>query len=153
MQSAPQAKGKIERRFDTFPNRLVSLLAYERITDYKNANALLQTQIAWHNQHHVCRTTGLTPNAAREAALQAKRNQHLPVPPEPLLDLHLALHLQRRRNADYTIDFQGKNWPVTPVPRKTVTLVHHPERRFWVIPEPPDPKNPIWPDILAHHQL
>jgi len=57
------AKGKIERRFDTFPKRLVSLLAYEKITDCKNANALLQTQIAWHNQHPVCRTTGRTPNA------------------------------------------------------------------------------------------
>jgi hypothetical protein len=148
-----QAKGKIERRFDTFQKRLVTLLAYEKITDYKKANALLQTQITWHNQHQVCRTTGLTPNAAWERGLQEQRNHHHPVPAPPLLDLHLALYHQRKLNADYTLDFLGKNWPVTPVARKTVTLVHHPDQGFWVIPHTPDPYNPIWPDVLAHHQL
>jgi len=148
-----QAKGKIERRFDTFQKRLVSLLAYEKITNYKNANALLQTQIAWHNEHQVCRTTGLTPNTAWELARQEKRDRHLPIPAVPLLDLHLALYHQRKLNADYTLDFLGKNWPVTPVAAKTVTLVHHPEQCFWVILRRPDPRNPIWPDVLAHHQL
>ena len=148
-----QAKGKIERRFDTFQKRLVSLLAYEKIADYKKANPLLHTQIDWHNQHQVCRTTGLTPNAAWELALQEKRNHHRPSPAGPLLDLHLALYLQRKLNTDYTLDFLGKNWPVTPVGRKSVTVVHHPEQRFWVIPQAPDPQNPVWPDILAHHRL
>ena len=148
-----QAKGKIERRFGTLQNRLVTLLAYEKITDYPPANALLQTQIAWHNQHDVCRTTDLTPNQAWELALDEKRNHHRPVPAVPLLDLHLALYLQRRLNADYTLDFLGKNWPVTPGPNKLVTIVHHPGQRFWVIPHLPDPPNPVWPDVLAHPQL
>jgi hypothetical protein len=147
------AKGKIERHFGTFQNRLVTLLAYEKITDYAPANALLQTQIAWFNQHHVNRTTGLTPNAAWDQARREQRNRHRPVPAGPLLDLHLALYLQRRLNADYTLDFLGKNWPVTPVPNKIVTIVHHPGQRFWVIPQPPDPAHPVWPDILAQHQL
>jgi hypothetical protein len=51
VQSAPEAKGKIERRFGTFQNRLVTLLAYEKITAFAPANHLLQTQIQWHNQH------------------------------------------------------------------------------------------------------
>jgi len=101
------AKGKIERRFETFQKRLVSLLAYEKITDYKNANAMLQTQIAWHNQHQVCRTIGLTPNAAWDSALKEKRSHLRPVPAVPLLDLHLALYLQRRVNADYKLDSLG----------------------------------------------
>lgn len=147
------AKGKIERRFGTFQNRLVTLLAYEKITDYKKANALLQVQIDWHNQNHICRTTGLTPNAAWDRALSEKRSRLRPTPAVPLLDLHLALYLQRRLNADYTLDFLGKNWPVTPVSNKVVTIVHHPNQCFWVIPCPPDPENPIWPDVLAHHRL
>jgi hypothetical protein len=147
------AKGKIERRFGTFQNRLVTLLAYEKITDYKNANALLQIQIDWHNQNHVCRTTGLAPNAAWELALKEKRNHARPVPAVPLLDLHLALYLQRRLNADYTLDFLGKTWPVTPVANKIVAIVHHPQQCFWVISHPPDPQNPVWPDVLAHHRL
>jgi hypothetical protein len=147
------AKGKIERRFGTFQNRLVTLLAYEKITDYKNANALLQVQIDWHNQNHVCRTTGLTPNAAWKLALKEKRNHLRPVPPPPLLDLHLALYLQRRLNTDYTLDFLGKSWPVTPIPNKIVTIVHHPNQCFWVIPKPPNPQKPLWPIVLAHHRL
>jgi hypothetical protein len=148
-----QAKGKIERRFDLFQKRLASLLAYEKITDYPKANALLQTQIAWNNQNHACRTTGLTPDAAWELALQQKRSKLRPVPPVPLLDLHLALYSQRRLNSDYTVDFLGHTWPVSPTPRKTVTIVHHPGQRFWVIPHTPDPQNPRWPDVLACHSL
>jgi hypothetical protein len=149
----PQAKGKIERRFGTFQNRLVTLLAYEKITDYVPANALLQTQIAWHNQKHICRTTGRTPNHAWDSARQEKRSALRPVPATPLLDLHLALHLQRRLNADYTLDFLGQNWAVTPTRTKIVTVVHHPNQCFWVIPQPPDPNHPVWPDVLAHYRL
>jgi len=147
------AKGKIERRFDTFQKRLVSLLAYEKITDYKNANPLLQTQILWHNQHQICRTTGLTPNAAWDLAGNQNRCHLRPVPAVPLLDLHLALYLQRRLNADYTLDFLGRTWPITPTARKSVTIVHHPNQCFWVIPEPPNPLHPVWPDVLGCFSL
>jgi hypothetical protein len=143
------AKGKIERRFDPFQKRLVSLLAYEKITDDKNANALLLTQIPWHNQHHRWRTTGLTPNAAGDLALKEKRSHLRAVPAVPLLDLPLARYLQRRGNADYTLDFLGRVWPISPTARKSVTLLHHPDQRFWVIPHLPDPHQPIWPDGLG----
>ncbi len=147
------AKGKIERRFELFQKRLVTLLAYEKITAYAPANALLQTQIHWYSQHTRCRTTGLTPNAAWLLAHQENRSQLRPVPPPPLLDLHLALYAPRRLNAEYTLDFLGRSWPISPTPRKIVTLVHHPSRRFWVIPHAPDPHNPVWPDVLACYSL
>ena len=153
MQSAPDAKGKIERRFDTFQRRLVTLLSYERIQDYPQANLLLQTQIHWHNHKHVCRTTGLTPNQAWDKAFQEKRCRLRPPPPVPLLDLHLALYLQRRLNSDYTLDFLGQNWAVTPCRSKIVTIVHHPNDCFWVVPHPPDPNHPVWPHVLAHYRL
>jgi hypothetical protein len=148
-----QAKGKIERRFDLFQKRLVTLLAYERITDYGPANQLLPIQIAWHNAHHVCRTTGLTPNGAWDKALHENRSRLQPAPPLPLLDLHLALYHQRRLNPDGTLDFLGQNWPVAVLRQKTVTLVHHPEQCFWVIPHAPHPHHPVWPTVLAHHRL
>jgi hypothetical protein len=147
------AKGKIERRFDTFQKRLVTLCSYEGVSDYPSANALLQTQISWHNQRHVCRTTGLTPQAAWELALNEKRSHLRPLPPTTLLDLHLALHLQRRLNADYTVDFLGRSWHIAPTKRKVVTVVHHPAKRFWIVPNPPEPKNPVWPNILAAYTL
>lgn len=63
------------------------------------------------------------------------------------------LHHQRRLNTDGTLDFLGQNWPVATLRQKTVTLVHHPEQCFWVIPQTPDPKHPVWPTVLAHHRL
>jgi hypothetical protein len=42
---------------------------------------------------------------------------------------------------------------VTPVGRKTVTVVHRPGQGFWVIGQRPDPPNPVWPDVLARHRL
>lgn len=133
-----QAKGKIERRFDTFQKRLVTLLSYEGIQDYPRVNQLLQLQIHWHNHQQVGRATGLTPDQTWDKALQEKRSCLRPVPPVSLLDLHLALYLQRRLNPDSTVDFLGRNWTVTPSRSKIVTVVHHPHRCFWVVPQPPD---------------
>lgn len=71
----------------------------------------------------------------------------------PLLDLHLALYVQRRLNADYTLDFLGRTWPITPTARNTVTIVHHPGQRFGVIPHTPDPHHPVWPNVLGSFSL
>lgn len=148
-----QAKGKIERRFQIFQKRLVTLLAYEKISDYLPANRFLKTQIDWYNNKTSCRTTKLTPNQAWEKALCQKRSKLRLLSPTPLLDLHLAIYLQRRLNADHTLDFLGRSWPITPTSRKIVTLIHHPNQRFWVVPHPPTPRKPTWPDVLAHFTL
>jgi len=147
------AKGKIERRFGFLQNRLVSVFAYEKVRDYDHANRLLAEQIDFYNEHHVCRTTGLTPNQAWKRAQQEGRTQVQSCPPSALLDLHLALHLRRRLNADNTVDFLGKTYPVTGCGKKTVTIVHHPKQCFWVIAQAPDRKHPVWPDVLAKHSL
>jgi hypothetical protein len=149
----PQAKGKIERRFGTFQKRLVSLLSAAAIRDFAPANALLAEQIAWHNAHRACRTTGLVPDAAWQLALEQKRSKLQPAPLPALCDLHLAIQLQRRCSNDHTIEVFGRRWPITPTRLKSVTLILHPERQFWVIPHPPLPPAFAWPSILAHYSL
>ena len=149
----PQAKGKIERRFGTFQNRLVSLLSAAAIADFEPANALLAEQIAWHNAHHRCRTTGLCPDTAWQSALDEKRSKLQPVPPSALCDLHFAIHLQRRCSNDHSIELLGRRWPVAPTRLKSLTIILHPERQFWVIPHPPSPPAFAWPTVLAHYSL
>jgi hypothetical protein len=61
--------------------------------------------------------------------------------------------VQRRPNADDTLDFLGRVWPISPTARKTVTLGHHPGQRFWVIPHAPDPQHPVWPAVLGSFSL
>jgi len=150
--TSPQAKGKIERRFGTFQNRLVTLLSYERISDYGPANELLRMEIHRHNSS-LCRTTGLQPDEAWTQALAQKRSRLQPIPQKALLDLHLALQITRRVNADHTIDFLGKAWSIAPTAKRSVTLIHHPEKCFWVIPHPPKPPDFTWPKILASYSL
>jgi hypothetical protein len=147
------AKGKIERRFGYLQNRLVSIFTHEKVRGYHHANRLLLEQIDFYNHHRVCRTTGLTPNQAWEKAQQERRSRIQPCPPEALLDLHLALHVRRRLNADQTIDFLGKNYPVAASTKKSVTIVHHPNSCFWVLAQAVDLRNPIWPTVLAKHSL
>jgi hypothetical protein len=149
---SPQAKGKIERRFGTLQKRLVALLAYERAGDYLAAQVVLDRQVA-HQNAAVCRTTGLSPNAAWDKALAEQRTAARPCPPATLLDLHLALHLRRRVNADHQIDFLGRSWPIAPTQRTAITLIHHPLRQFWAVAQPPLPPQNTWPEILGNYSL
>lgn len=149
---SPQAKGKIERRFGTLQKRMVALLAFERVSDYPTAQIILDRQVA-HQNATVCRTTGRSPNAAWDLALAEKRSAIRPCPPTTLLNLHLALHLRRRVNADYQIDFLGQSWTIAPTKRVAVTLIHHPLRRFWAVAQPPAPPQNSWPEILGSYSL
>ena len=149
---SPQAKGKIERRFGTVQNRLVALLAYEKVSGYPAAQVVLDRELQRENAT-VCRTTGLSPNAAWEKAFTQKRAATRPCPPATLLDLHLALHLKRRVNADHQIDFLGQSWPIAPTQRAAITLIHHPRRQFWAVTQPPSPPLNNWPEILGKFSL
>jgi hypothetical protein len=149
---SPQAKGKIERRFGTFQQRIVTLLAYEKITAYAPAQELLDREVARQNRT-VCRTTGLSPDDACAKAQEEQRTVMRPCPDPSLLDLHLALHLGRRVNADHQIDFLGRSWPIGATARHTVTLIHHPQSQFWVVSQPPKPPQNRWPEILGKFSL
>ncbi len=149
---SPQAKGKIERRFGTLQQRLVALLAYEHVGDYAAAQIVLDRQVAYQNIT-VCRTTGYSPNEAWNRAVAERRTAVRPCPPSALLDLHLALHLRRRVNADQQIDFLGKSWPIAHTKRAAVSLIHHPQRQFWVVSHPPLPPQNRWPEILGKFSL
>jgi hypothetical protein len=149
---SPQAKGKIERRFGTLQKRLVAILAYEKVSTYAAAQIVLDREVERQNAT-LCRTTGLSPNAAWEKALAENRAATRPCPPSTLLDLHLALHLKRRVNTDNQIDFLGRSWHISPTKRSSVTIIHHPLRQFWAVAQPPCPPLNNWPEILGKYSL
>ena len=149
---SPQAKGKIERRFGTLQKRMVTLLAFEKIADYGPAQSLLNHELERQNLT-ICRTTGLSPNDAWSKASLDKRNVLRPTPNSSLLDLHLAIHFNRRCNADHQVDFLGRSWHIGATERKTVTVIHHPARQFWIVSQPPKPPENRWSDVLANYSL
>src|ERR1700712_46213 len=77
---SPQAKGKIERRFGTLQKRLVALLADEKLRSYAAAQIVLNRELQRQNAT-LCRTTGLSPNAAWKKARIEKRTATRPCPP------------------------------------------------------------------------
>lgn len=148
---SPQAKGKIERLFGTFQRRLVSLFAFEKIDNHDQANELLKKEIEHYNKCHRHATTGLTTDQAWQKALEENRSMLKPVPPTALLNLHFALHIPRRVSSASTVEFLGKTWKISPTNHQTIIIVHHPCRRFWVIPQTKNLSK--WPDILGSFSL
>jgi len=61
-------------------------------------------------------------------------------------DLHLSLRTSRRVNNDLTVDFEGHNFEISATKRKIVTIVHHPNTKFWVLEHPP---KGVWPSVLG----
>ena len=148
----PQSKGKIERQFGFWQKRLPALFAMESVRSREQANELLSTQIDWHHENHISRTTGMTPCQAVEKSESEGSDCWRPAPPPELLDLHLVTHHTRVVEKAGEISFLGRRWEITPGETKQVTIVQQPGS-FRVISRPPTPQTPQWPDILAEYSL
>lgn len=145
----PQAKGKIERRFGTFQRRMVTLLAYAKAHTWHQADEILQMELARQNRTRN-RSIDKIPIESWEKQIQNSTARIRECLAPALLDLHFSLRCSRRVNLDHTIDFEGQNYEIAATPRKTVTIVHHPHRHFWVVEHSP---GAVWPSILGHFSL
>ncbi len=145
----PQAKGKIERRFRTFQGRIITLLAHAKVATWEHADEILQMDIHRLNRT-IQRSTGKVPLEVWENGQLANNGNLRPIPNSRLLDLHFSIRCQRMVNKDSTIDFEGKNYEIAPTARKSVTVVSHPNQKFWVVEGAI--KN-IWPRILGEFTL
>jgi hypothetical protein len=146
----PQAKGKVERRFGTFQRRLLTLMAHAQVKSWKDADEILQMEIRRQN-NKLSRSTGKVPAEVWLQAIQKDQISSMrPCPPSALLDLHLSLRASRRVNNDHTIDFEGSSYQISATKSKHVTIVHHPNSKFWVVEHTP---KGVWPIVLAAYTL
>lgn len=129
----------------------MTLFAYERVSNYDQANQLLEQELAHHNQNHRHATTGLTPNQAWEKALQQGRSKLQPVPDEKLLNPPFCpAHPAAREFSQH----RCVPWPhlkYQPHCTQKGPIVHHPEKRFWITAPAKLPTT--WPDILGSYSL
>jgi hypothetical protein len=99
---SPQAKGRIERSFQTDQDRLVKGLRVARAKTLAQANSYLEKEyIPWWNQ-----TLTVVPASADDA--------HRPLGKEHSLPASLSYVERRRVRNDYTIRFDGKIWQIAP---------------------------------------
>ncbi len=100
---SPQAKGRIERLWGTFQDRLVTELRLAGVTDLAGANAFLRAYLARHNARFA------VPAADPVPAWRA-------VPPEVRLERVLVFKYRRKVARDHTIRLAGR---VLQLPRGT----------------------------------
>jgi len=97
---SPQAKGRIERSFQTDQDRLVKGLRVARARTLAEANSYLEKEfIPWWNQ-----TLTVVPASADDA--------HRPLGKEHSLTASLSYVEPRHVSKDYTLRFDGKIWQV-----------------------------------------
>lgn len=115
---SPQAKGRIEKLFDTLQNRLIKELRLRNISDIKTANQFLKEEfLPWFNAKY-----GLEP--ARKANLHRKLTQQ----EKRQLPSILSRHSQRTVQNDFTFRFNNqwyqlaKEQPATIRPKDRVLI-------------------------------
>jgi hypothetical protein len=126
-KSQPQAKGKVEKRFDYFQRRIPYLCERYRIKNLTAANKLLDEQVAYFNDCHVHAETKETPNQRWKRALQEGRCHLRDLPPKLQLDLIFGLHYDRKLKKDGSFVFVGNRFEIPHGPRYgTLSVVLHP---------------------------
>lgn len=115
----------------------------------EHADKVLQMEISYQNRT-LQRSTGLIPLEVWEKALLENKANLRSTPVPSLLDLHLSLRAKRRVNNDHPIGFEGQNYEIATTARKSLAIIHHPDRKFWVVEHLP--KN-VWPCILGAFSL
>ncbi|NKE73737.1 ISNCY family transposase [Candidatus Manganitrophus noduliformans] len=96
---SPQAKGRIERLFRTFQDRLVKEMRLEKIASIEEANRFLEKYLPIYNRRF--RVVPLKPGDLHRAA-----------PPARELDRILCLKSERVLRKDWTISYEGKLYQI-----------------------------------------
>jgi transposase len=120
----PQAKGRVERLFQTLQDRMVKAMRLGRITGIEQANAWLCGYLHQHNERF-----GV---AARE-----RTDMHRPWPSSPEQLAHIcALHHQRQLSAQHSCRFEGQilqldaGQPQAPKASAMVDIAQHRDGRL-----------------------
>lgn len=107
---SPQAKGRVERLFGTFQDRLSKELRLAKVATVEAANQFLETYLPQYNQ----RFTVLPAQAA---------DLHRPCPPRHDLDRRLSIKTRRGLRRDWTIAHNGQLYQIQTNVRATQVLV------------------------------
>lgn len=97
---SPQAKGRVERLFRTFQDRVVKEMRLERIKTVEEANKFLTGYLPIYNGKFMVQPS-------------EKANLHRPVPKGLNLDSILCIKRERVLRNDFTIAYEGKLYQIT----------------------------------------
>ncbi len=130
---SPQAKGKIEKRFDYLQRRLPPLCERYRITEVAESRPLLDDIIGYYNEQRAHQETGEIPAARWTGGCERGQGRLRTVPEERDLALLFALHYERLVHSDGRVRFQGRTWPVSAPVSSRVTVCWQPAERLVIL--------------------
>jgi hypothetical protein len=107
----PEAKGKIEKRFDYFQRRIPLLCERYKTKSLTEANKILTDEVNYYNEYHIHDETEETPNKRWGRAVHENRNYLRDFPANGKWDIIFALHCKRRVDKYGQVWFQGKPYP------------------------------------------
>lgn len=121
----PQAKGRVERLFQTLQDRLVKAMRLAGINDIEAANAFLPSYLPMHNERFC-----IVPADGQDA--------HAPCPEDEVtLARACAIHHRRKLSKDLVVSFNRQRYIVQTegAPRYTlrgqaITVIEYPDRRI-----------------------
>jgi transposase len=102
---SPQAKGRVERLFETLQDRLVKFLRSHNVCTCQEANLLLPTYLASHNAHF------MHPPVLEEVSYRPWQDSFDP-------DAVFCFQYQRTVAGDNTITFDGHHLQIPPGPKR-----------------------------------
>lgn len=103
----PEPKGKVERPFRTFQDRLIKEFRDNDIKNLEDANKWLQKRVDQWNNNHIHGTT-------KEKAIERFKNSVFqPLPDGVNLDDVFCLRAKRKVNRDNTFKFDGEVYQIT----------------------------------------
>jgi hypothetical protein len=127
---SPQARGKIEKRFDYFQRRLPQLCERYRITELQPAATILEDLIGYYNEQRRHQDTGEIPAARWTTGIRQGRGRLRPLPAELDLPLLFAVHHERKVHSDGKVRFLGRPWAVSAPPGSWVTVCWRPAEQL-----------------------
>jgi hypothetical protein len=147
----PQAKGKIERRHDSWQKRLPPLLAADHILALEPANALLDQLLAHANLNEIHRELGSTPSAAHRQALAQNRSKLRPPPACPWWRFVWSLRSTIRVGDDGKAPVRTLRLSVDAPPRSRLIHCLLPDGDIFLLKSPPS-KDSL-PLVLLHSPI
>lgn len=130
---SPQAKGKIEKRFDYLQRRLPARCERYGITTVEAARPIVEELVGYYNEQRRHRETGEIPAERWARGVREGRSRLRPLPADIELPLVCAVQHERVVHSDGKVQFQGQRWPVSAPPESRVTVCWRPAEALVIL--------------------
>jgi hypothetical protein len=139
VQSAPDAKGKVEREHQFWQGRLPAYFASEKITEIADANPQIDALRAHRNAQEVHRELRQTPQRAWDQAKKEHRSVLRPAPRCPWWDYVWSVRTALKVGSDGRVPNGTQRLRLESPPATKIVLCLHPTGHHSVLAAAPDP--------------